>query len=67
MDASGRQAGRGTYLCPQAACWDKALRSGSLARLLKVTISEADLRELRRIAEAEAWQLAGSAPRVQSR
>jgi uncharacterized protein len=46
VDPSGKQNGRGTYLCPQVSCWDKALRSGSLAKALKVTISASDRDEL---------------------
>lgn len=36
FDASGRRNGRGAYICQTADCWDRALRSGSLAHALKV-------------------------------
>jgi predicted RNA-binding protein YlxR (DUF448 family) len=38
LDPSGRQNGRGAYLCHQPACWERALRSGALARALNTTI-----------------------------
>ncbi len=53
-DPTGKRAGRGVYLCPQLACWRRALRAGSLARALKADIAEADLAELRSLAEGFA-------------
>ena len=46
VDPSGKANGRGTYVCPRGACWDKALRTGSLARALKVTIGAEDRVEI---------------------
>lgn len=42
VDSTGKRNGRGTYLCPQSECWERALRSGSLARALKVSLQAAD-------------------------
>lgn len=53
-DLTGKRAGRGVYICPQPACWQRALRAGSLARALKSEIAEADLAELRSLAQAFA-------------
>ena len=46
VDLTGKANGRGTYVCPRVECWDRALRSGSLARALKVTISAEDQAEI---------------------
>ena len=46
VDPTGKAAGRGTYVCPWAECWGLALR-GSLARVLKTTLRERDVAELR--------------------
>jgi predicted RNA-binding protein YlxR (DUF448 family) len=42
IDPTGKLNGRGTYLCHEAQCWDRAMRSGSLARALKTTLSPDD-------------------------
>ena len=34
IDATGRAAGRGAYLCADAACWDTAARKRSLEHAL---------------------------------
>ena len=47
VDPTGKAAGRGAYLCQQAACWELALRKQALARALKTTISAADEAALR--------------------
>lgn len=52
LDSSGKRSGRGAYVCPQLECWQKALGTGSLARVLKVEISAEDLAELQRVAAA---------------
>jgi predicted RNA-binding protein YlxR (DUF448 family) len=36
IDATGKQAGRGAYLCHDPACWDQALRRRGLERALRV-------------------------------
>lgn len=35
LDATGRQAGRGAYLCPNADCLKKAIKTKRLERSLK--------------------------------
>jgi predicted RNA-binding protein YlxR (DUF448 family) len=47
-DPTGRRNGRGAYLCGQAACWEKALSGGLLARALNVDIEADTLNGLRR-------------------
>jgi predicted RNA-binding protein YlxR (DUF448 family) len=64
-DPTGRRNGRGAYLCGQAACWEKALASGLLARALNVEIDTETLDRLRRYAATlplEASTAAGTAP-----
>jgi uncharacterized protein len=41
LDATGRVAGRGAYLCADGACWTTALGKGSLQRALGVPLSPA--------------------------
>jgi predicted RNA-binding protein YlxR (DUF448 family) len=50
IDPSGKLNGRGAYLCQARPCWEKALRSGLLARALKTTIAEDDLAALQAFA-----------------
>ena len=40
LDFSGKLNGRGAYLCPDAECLKKAIRSKALDRSLEVTIPE---------------------------
>ncbi|MGD9100583.1 MAG: YlxR family protein [Anaerolineae bacterium] len=41
IDSSGKQAGRGAYLCRQQGCWETALKRRSLSRALKTTLDDA--------------------------
>ncbi len=52
VDPSGKQSGRGAYICPGFDCWEGALKRGSLAHTLKAEISTEDRAELERAAEA---------------
>jgi predicted RNA-binding protein YlxR (DUF448 family) len=45
MDETGRLAGRGAYLCSDAACWTLAGQRGALGRALEATVPP-ELREL---------------------
>ena len=40
LDFGGKAPGRGAYLCPNAECLKKALRSKALDRSLEVTIPQ---------------------------
>ncbi len=51
VDASGKLNGRGAYLCPQRTCWQKALKTGALARALKTTLSAETLAALQAYAQ----------------
>jgi predicted RNA-binding protein YlxR (DUF448 family) len=46
VDESGRAHGRGAYLCTRAECWQRALRSGAIARALKVQLTPDDRQAL---------------------
>jgi len=45
-DPSGRQAGRGAYLCNEKQCFDRARKGHLLDRALKIKLSEADYQRL---------------------
>ncbi len=40
VDRTGKLSGRGAYVCPEAACVDRALREDRLARVLKQAIPD---------------------------
>ncbi len=40
VDPTGKQNGRGAYLCDQEQCWDQALNSRVLDQALKTELSE---------------------------
>ena len=42
VDATGKSAGRGAYLCSSPACWENGIRKGSLERNLQVVIAQKD-------------------------
>ncbi len=46
VDESGRAHGRGAYLCHRAECWERALRTGALARALNVPLTPHDRQSL---------------------
>jgi len=47
IDPTGKQNGRGAYLCDQVDCWDKVLSNGRLLdQALKTSVSPDDLAAL---------------------
>jgi hypothetical protein len=50
VDRTGKQNGRGAYLCPSRACWYRALDTNAINRALRVELSEAKKAELREYA-----------------
>jgi predicted RNA-binding protein YlxR (DUF448 family) len=38
LDATGKRAGRGAYLCHDPACWEQALKRQGLARALRLDV-----------------------------
>ena len=47
VDLRGKSSGRGAYLCAGAACLERGLAEGSLARALETTIDEPTRERLR--------------------
>ena len=52
VDPTGKQSGRGAYLCQDPACWRAGLRKDVLGRALKTTIASADRDALGRFADS---------------
>lgn len=46
IDASGKQAGRGAYLCQNKSCWEIALKRRNLNHALKITLDDTTLSTL---------------------
>ena len=55
VDESGKRNGRGAYLCRDQACWEQAIKRGSLSRALHAGLQPEDVSML----EAFAQSLAG--------
>jgi predicted RNA-binding protein YlxR (DUF448 family) len=47
IDPSGRQSGRGSYLCDNPGCWEKAIRGGLLTRALNISLPAEAIETLR--------------------
>lgn len=50
VDSTGKQAGRGAYLCRARGCWDQVLSGSRLAAALKTTLTTEQLAALRAFA-----------------
>lgn len=48
VDITGKQNGRGAYICPDEKCLEKAMKNKGLERTLKSTISEEVYQQLRK-------------------
>lgn len=46
IDETGKQNGRGAYLCRQSACWEIALKGQQLSKALKMEIGARELEKL---------------------
>ncbi len=47
VDLTGRLPGRGAYLHDRRSCWERALAKGTLARALRVALTDDDLARLK--------------------
>ncbi|HHV94612.1 MAG TPA: YlxR family protein [Firmicutes bacterium] len=47
LDPTGKQSGRGAYMCPDAACMEQALKKKQLERALEVAITPETIERLR--------------------
>jgi len=45
-DATGKRAGRGSYLCHNPECWERAVKKGRLERSLRTKLSKEDAERL---------------------
>ena len=50
VDPSGKANGRGAYLHPVRACWEKALKGATIKNALKVSLAPDELSALRAFA-----------------
>ena len=46
IDPTGKQSGRGAYLCAAASCWELGVKGGRLARALRSEVIADDRRRL---------------------
>jgi predicted RNA-binding protein YlxR (DUF448 family) len=49
VDVTGKVAGRGAYVCPEAPCIEQGVRGGRLQRALEVPVPEALIEDLSRV------------------
>jgi predicted RNA-binding protein YlxR (DUF448 family) len=54
IDQTGKQNGRGAYLCRQRSCWEAALGGRQLSKALKMEIGERETKVLRDAMERES-------------
>jgi predicted RNA-binding protein YlxR (DUF448 family) len=47
IDPSGKRNGRGTYLCDDPTCWDKAIKTRLLDQALRAEISRTEKERLK--------------------
>lgn len=47
IDPSGKQTGRGAYLCTKADCWERAAQTDALNKALRTTLSDTDRQRLK--------------------
>lgn len=62
IDSSGKQAGRGAYLCRKKGCWETALKRRSLNHTLKTTLDDATQATLAAYAQTLPESLETAAP-----
>jgi len=46
VNATGKRAGRGAYLCPALECWETGLKSGRLEYTLRTTLTQGNRDQL---------------------
>ena len=47
VDITGKEPGRGAYICHVSDCWDQVLEKGALERSFKQSLSAKDLQSVR--------------------
>lgn len=53
VDLTGKQNGRGAYICKDVSCFDLAQKSNRIAKNLEIKISEEIYEELKSVIEGE--------------
>jgi predicted RNA-binding protein YlxR (DUF448 family) len=53
VDKTGKQNGRGAYLCRQRSCWEAAIKGRHLGKALKMDLGERERQVLRDAIERE--------------
>ena len=53
VDKTGKQNGRGAYLCRQRSCWETAIKGRQLSKALNMEMSERERQVLRDAIERE--------------
>ena len=61
VDKTGKQNGRGAYLCRQRSCWEAALKGRQLGKALKMEVGEREQQVLREAIEREVVPQASAA------
>jgi predicted RNA-binding protein YlxR (DUF448 family) len=51
VDLTGKQNGRGAYLCPNPDCWEQGLNNNLLDIALRAEVSETDKKNLKEYKE----------------
>jgi predicted RNA-binding protein YlxR (DUF448 family) len=54
IDESGKKSGRGAYLCPDAACCERALSKGLIEHALKTQMTEDEKQALHQLCSSLA-------------
>ena len=54
VDKTGKQNGRGAYLCRQRSCWEAALTGRQLSKALKMEVGEREQKVLQDAIERES-------------
>lgn len=52
VDATGKKAGRGAYLCPKKSCWELAFKKHAIQRALKAELTAENMQALQQYAAA---------------
>jgi uncharacterized protein len=53
VDPTGKQSGRGAYICRQLGCWEQALKRRTLDRALKVELDAGTRQRLEAFAKEQ--------------
>jgi len=51
IEANGKQAGRGAYLCKTKECWQNGLKGNLLGTMMKTSLTPEDIQRLTEYAE----------------